>query len=131
MDDKYSRRARSTMEPGRRRWLVFLLLVLPIFGLADAQGGKASVLSQAHGEVSRSFASAARHWNVPLPVVMAVGYVESRWDQRDGAPSADFGYGIMHVVDRSDGTMDRAAQLTGLAPDAIRHFAEANIEAGV
>jgi len=61
---------------------------------------------------------------------MAVGYVESHWDQRDGAPSTDLGYGIMHIVDRPDGTMDRAARLTGLTPDAIRRFPEANIEAG-
>jgi len=61
---------------------------------------------------------------------MAVGYVESRWEQRDGSPSTDFGYGIMHIVDRADGTLSRAAALTGLSADAIRRFPQANIEAG-
>ena len=56
--------------------------------------------------------------------------MESHWEQRDGMPSTDQGYGIMHIVDRADGTMDRAVQLTGLSADAIRRFPEANIEAG-
>src|SRR5437879_2435424 len=49
--------------------------------------------------VAESFAVAARHWGVPVQVLMAVGYVESHWEQRDGSPSLDHGYGIMHLLD--------------------------------
>ena len=55
------------------------------------------------GTVAESFTLAARHWGVPVEVLMAVGYVESRWEQRDGQPSIDKGYGIMHLVDSPDG----------------------------
>ncbi len=84
----------------------------------------------AGGTVQSAFEVASRHWNVPLPVLMSVGWVESHWEQRGGAPSVDYGFGIMHITDRSDGTMDRVVKLTGLAREFIRSFEEANIEAG-
>ncbi len=61
---------------------------------------------------------------------MAVGYVESHWEQRAGSPSLDNGYGIMHLVDGPGGALERAVFMTGLGADAIRHDARANIEAG-
>src|SRR5262245_59078840 len=96
--------------------ILSILLAVGVVSGAGVQYGYAETSGQPDGEVVRSFEVAARHWNVPLPVAMAVGYVESHWDQRDGAPSTDMGYGIMHIVDRLDGTLDRAAKLTGLSP---------------
>src|SRR5438876_11804459 len=60
--------------------------------------------------ITESFAVAARHWGVPVQVLMAVGYVESHWEQRGGEPSLDHGYGIMHLVEATGGTLSRAAQ---------------------
>jgi hypothetical protein len=72
----------------------------------------------------------SRHWNVPVEVLMAVGYVETHWEQRDGEPSLDRGYGVMHLVDGPEGTLERAATLTGLNKEALQKTAYANIEGG-
>jgi hypothetical protein len=107
-----------------------LALLLLCVGGASIGHGHAQGRVVSASDPQRTFASAARRWNVPVQIVMAVGYVESRWEQRDGTPSTDQGYGIMHIVDRPDGTMERATNLTGLTSEAIRRFPEANIEAG-
>ncbi|MFC7099603.1 N-acetylmuramoyl-L-alanine amidase [Nonomuraea rubra] len=45
------------------------------------------------------FAAAAREYGVPESVLLAVGYLESRWDTNGGRPSTAGGYGPMHLVD--------------------------------
>jgi hypothetical protein len=102
---------------------VALLVGLP----AQARQGKST---GGAGTLSNAFQHAADRWNVPVQVLMAIGYVESRWDQRGGEPSLDSGYGIMHITDRPDGTLLRAVELTGLSPAEIRDSAAGNIEAG-
>ncbi|HET9492793.1 MAG TPA: N-acetylmuramoyl-L-alanine amidase, partial [Chloroflexia bacterium] len=82
------------------------------------------------GGLARAFQDAANRWDVPMEILLAVGYVESRWQQRGGEPSLDHGYGIMHVTDRPDGTLQRAVELTGHWPEAIRSDPAANIDAG-
>ncbi|HET6261275.1 MAG TPA: hypothetical protein VFG99_03420, partial [Chloroflexia bacterium] len=44
-----------------------------------------------------AFAAAAARWGVPAELLMAIGYVESHWEQRGGEPSIDGGYGVMHL----------------------------------
>ncbi|MGW3361853.1 N-acetylmuramoyl-L-alanine amidase [Streptosporangium canum] len=46
-----------------------------------------------------AFARAARTYGVPESVLLAVSYLESRWDANDGLPSVSAGYGPMHLVD--------------------------------
>lgn len=77
-----------------------------------------------------AFVTAARQWSVPLPVLMAIGYVETRWDQREGKAALDGGYGIMHLVAGSGGSLERASLLTGLPESALRDEAVANIQGG-
>lgn len=43
--------------------------------------------------------SAARQFGVPERVLLAVAYNESRWEQRDGAPSTTGAYGVMALTD--------------------------------
>ncbi|MEV4808016.1 N-acetylmuramoyl-L-alanine amidase [Nonomuraea sp. NPDC049421] len=45
------------------------------------------------------FAAAAREYGVPESVLLAVSYLESRWDANGGRPSTAGGYGPMHLVD--------------------------------
>jgi N-acetylmuramoyl-L-alanine amidase/S-layer homology domain/Transglycosylase SLT domain len=123
---------RGTPSPRARRVMALLTCALTLLAL-----GSGSTSAQAtenndgigEGSVMQSFQVAARHWDVPLAVLMAVGWVESHWEQRNGDPSLDGGYGIMHIGG-ANGTMERAAKLTGLTPESIRYFEEANIEAG-
>src|SRR6476660_5431665 len=113
--------------------VVLFLLVVPMTGGAGGAVQAAdnpAIAGSGSGPVSQAFSAAARKWNVPQQVLMAVGWVESHWEQRGGAPSTDFGYGIMHITDRPDGTMARAMQLTGLTKDQVRADIGANIEAG-
>lgn len=89
------------------------------------QGELATVSS-----VQKSFSSSALRWQVPVEVLLALGYVESRWEQRHGEPSIDKGYGIMHLVNDAGGSLQRAAVLTGLSEYALKNYVEANIEGG-
>jgi len=46
-----------------------------------------------------AFAEASRAYGVPESVLLAVSYLESRWEGHDGRPSVSAGYGPMHLVD--------------------------------
>ncbi len=94
------------------------------------------------------FARAAQASGVPQDVLLAVGYLSSRWSNNDGAPSTSGGYGVMHLTDfaagrnggaaKGDtdrgpgraGTMRLAADLTSFTPAQLRADHVANICGG-
>nr|WP_242484210.1 peptidoglycan recognition family protein [Streptomyces sp. NE5-10] len=45
------------------------------------------------------FRAAGERHHVPETVLLAVSYLQSRWDDHGGAPSVDAGYGPMHLTD--------------------------------
>ncbi|MQA26716.1 MAG: N-acetylmuramoyl-L-alanine amidase [Micromonosporaceae bacterium] len=47
----------------------------------------------------QAFSDAARAYGVPEAVLLAVSYLESRWDANAGQPSRGAGYGPMHLTD--------------------------------
>lgn len=49
--------------------------------------------------LQRDFAAAAAEYSVPESVLLAVSYLQSRWDGHGGAPSVTGGYGPMHLTD--------------------------------
>jgi len=68
--------------------------------------------AQAVDERQAQFDAAAAEFGVPVSVLMAVSYLESRWDTNAATPSTSGGFGPMHLTD--------AAFLTGdatLLPD--------------
>ncbi|MFI2103655.1 N-acetylmuramoyl-L-alanine amidase [Isoptericola sp. NPDC019693] len=89
-----------------------------------------------------AFAAASDATGVPADLLKAVSYMESRWDQHAGAPSADGGYGLFNLLDHAaeapDGAgkdagpraavseLDRASALTGLPVADLRSDAGAN-----
>ncbi|MFD0664713.1 N-acetylmuramoyl-L-alanine amidase [Thermocatellispora tengchongensis] len=106
-----------------------------------------------------AYAEAARTYGVPEEILLAVSYLQSRWDTHAGRPSTAGGYGPMHLTApvelpprapddlRGDGsvpahapipratttTTDQialAARLTGLSPAALRTDPAANIRGG-
>ena len=95
-----------------------------------------------------AFRAAARAAQVPTTVLLAVSYLESRWDHHGGAYSTAGGYGPMHLTNvapenvegRGDGvrrlpdrtftTAHAAAGHTGLSVRQLTHDAEANICGG-
>jgi hypothetical protein len=58
----------------------------------------------------QQYAAAAHEFGVPESVLLAVSYLESRWDTNGGAPSFSGGYGPMHLTD--------TASLTGAGDGA-------------
>jgi N-acetyl-anhydromuramyl-L-alanine amidase AmpD len=94
------------------------------------------------------FDRAAQVSGVPEDVLLAVGYLSSRWSTNDGAPSTSSGYGVMHLTDfavgrsggaaKADtvrgpdraGTLRLAAGLTSFSPAQLRTDHVANICGG-
>jgi N-acetyl-anhydromuramyl-L-alanine amidase AmpD len=65
------------------------------------------------------FSAAARESGVPVSLLLAVGYNESRWAPHGSEPSADGGYGLMDLAARSF----RAANARGVAAAGQPHQA--------
>lgn len=92
-------------------------------------------------ERQRAFAEAAAEFGVPVEVLLAVSYHESRWEHHGGRPSVAGGHGPMHLTgaDRP-GTGDdgrppaqsarAAARLAGLPVERVLTDDRANIRAG-
>jgi len=95
------------------------------------------------------FTAASRAAGVPKSVLLAVSYLESRWDDHAGSPSTALGYGPMHLTDapadlkadgRGDGvdrlpllstqTLRLASELTGLSTETLKADPGANICGG-
>ncbi|WP_030815226.1 N-acetylmuramoyl-L-alanine amidase [Streptomyces sp. NRRL F-2799] len=86
--------------PGVRRLkrtagtLATAALVLPLLGAAPA-----APTAPPADQLQRAFDSAASEYRVPQSVLLAVSYLQSRWDAHAGAPSVSGGYGPMHLTD--------------------------------
>lgn len=100
----------------------------------------------------QAYSAAAARYGVPADVLLAVSYVESRWDTNAGTPSTGGGYGPMHLTDAAEvttlrkptlrkptslslpswsaQTVDRAAALTGMSKQELRTDPSANIAGG-
>ena len=95
------------------------------------------------------FARAAEVSGVPQQVLLGVSYLQSRWDDHGADPSTSGGYGPMHLTDVAvgkdpkaatkgeassatpdAGTLDRAAELTGIRAEVLRTDEVANICGG-
>ncbi|TLS45183.1 N-acetylmuramoyl-L-alanine amidase [Streptomyces montanus] len=70
-------------------------LLLPLLGAAPSD----STEQPSSGRLQNAFATAAAEYDVPQSVLLAVSYLQSRWDAHDGAPSVTGGYGPMHLTD--------------------------------
>ncbi|MFE6038969.1 peptidoglycan-binding protein [Streptomyces sp. NPDC056452] len=115
--------------PRSWRHTTSLVLSTAVAVLLTGTGGpSAAATPAAHDTVGQSFARAGAEFDVPRDLLVAVGYGESRLDPHDGKPSHANGYGVMHLVSNPRShTLERAAELTGAAPDALRHSTAANI----
>ncbi|MFB7509615.1 N-acetylmuramoyl-L-alanine amidase, partial [Streptomyces broussonetiae] len=90
-----------TSAPGHRQLrraavpLASAALLLPLLGAAPAP----SDTDSAAGRLQQAFATASADYHVPQSVLLAVSYLQSRWDRHGGAPSVTGGYGPMHLTD--------------------------------
>jgi soluble lytic murein transglycosylase-like protein len=125
------------------------LAAVQFTALADTEAGGADAARQ------QDFVAAATEYHVPLNVLLAVAYQESRWDAHGALPSTDGGFGPMHLTDvtpemmaggdagaagRGDlkplaaspalHTLQAAAKLTRLSEASLRKDPAANIRGG-
>ncbi|MFH8839153.1 N-acetylmuramoyl-L-alanine amidase [Streptomyces sp. NPDC017868] len=70
-------------------------LLLPLLSAAPPAGAEVPEAGVLQGQ----FARAAERQGVPESVLLAVSYLQSRWDTHGGAPSVTGGYGPMHLTD--------------------------------
>ncbi|MFF7440608.1 N-acetylmuramoyl-L-alanine amidase [Streptomyces sp. NPDC008122] len=70
-------------------------LLLPLLSAAPPAGAETPEAGVLQGQ----FARAAERQGVPESVLLAVSYLQSRWDTHGGAPSVTGGYGPMHLTD--------------------------------
>ncbi|MBM9510522.1 N-acetylmuramoyl-L-alanine amidase [Actinacidiphila acididurans] len=83
--------------------------LLPVLGTAHA----AEPAAPQAGPLQQAFADAAAHYQVPRSVLLAVSYMESRWDTHQGLPSVTGGYGPMHLTDARTALADFPQQAMG------------------
>jgi N-acetyl-anhydromuramyl-L-alanine amidase AmpD len=73
-------------------------LASPVTPSAKHQAGPGGVTGGPPGGLMAEFTAAAKQFRVPLSLLLAVGYNESRWEWHGSSPSADGGYGIMDLT---------------------------------
>lgn len=107
--------------------LVLLLLAC----LSTALPSVNSQAQTAAHSLNQAFAAAAQEFGVPRDVLVAIAYAETRFDDHNGEPSIDNGYGLMHLVDNpTTQTLSRAARLLQLPPATLISDMTANIRGG-
>jgi N-acetyl-anhydromuramyl-L-alanine amidase AmpD len=111
-----------------------ILLIGMLAALVIAEGSPQTVAaatpapSPAAGTVASAFRAAATESGVPEEVLLAVGYVNTRWRMET---SEDGGVGIMHLLHSpGNDTLARAASLTGAAEAALGQDMTTNIRGG-
>src|SRR5207302_3270524 len=80
----------------------------------------------ANGSYEAAMQSASQSRQVPLPLIEAIAYVNSRWEWIP-TPARDGGVGPMHVMPKQ---MAQAAQLSGHTESQIANDLNANLDAG-
>ncbi|NUT05672.1 MAG: N-acetylmuramoyl-L-alanine amidase [Hamadaea sp.] len=87
------------MQPPQRRFRLLAslsALTLVASGLAATPGAAAETTASTRQQV---YTDAAAEYGVPADILLAVSYLESRWDVNGGLPSTSAGFGPMHLTD--------------------------------
>ena len=117
-----------------RRGLGFLVLLLFLFSLVGTSFAASEEFERGNrldGPMGQAFRKAAEAYGVPVELLVALAYAETRLDDHDGVPSVAGGYGVMHLVSNPEvTTLEKAAGLTGLDPGQLKTDTAANIMGG-
>jgi len=96
-----------TPRPSARRPIALAAALATVIALAPLTAASANDTETApHSLRQQAFTEAAAEYGVPQPVLLAVSYLESRWDANAGEPSRSAGYGPMHLTDIDSVTAD-------------------------
>src|SRR5918995_1551039 len=108
-----------------------------LLGTASSSGGR--VLAQTRSSLAAEFGAAAREYGAPRELLLAIGYVNTRWEMppprvgtyREGDIHGRGAYGIMQLVQNPwENTLGEAARLTGLSEERLKNDRAANIRGG-
>jgi len=113
-----------------RAGLPALLLIILCFQFG---AGKENVVYAAAPApaINTAFTQAAQQYGVPVELLKAIAYMESRLSMHNGTPSIDGGYGLMHLVkNRRADTLDQAAKDLGVSAQRLQSDAATNILGG-
>ncbi|MGB8956650.1 MAG: N-acetylmuramoyl-L-alanine amidase [Tumebacillaceae bacterium] len=79
-----------------------------------------------------AFAAATKEFGVPVEVLMAVSYNQTRWQSHGGEPSKNNGFGVMHLVDNNmqKKTLVEAAKALGVSKQDLQKDSTLNIRGG-
>lgn len=97
--------------------------------------GSGSALAQSNDQISTDVNSASTEYNVPAELLLAIGYVNTRWETppvEAGAYEPDDihgsgGYGPMHLSENPQkNTLARASELTGIPQEDLKTDRAAN-----
>lgn len=95
--------------------------------------------AQAESSLMREFKEAAAEFGVPVGLLIAMGYVNTRWEMpppeaseyEEGSLHGWGGYGIMALVKNpSSDTLGEASRLTGIPEQRLKTDRRANIRGG-
>ena len=112
-------------------------------GLAGAAlltaGGLDSALAQSRTTLMEEFEGAAKEYQVPMELLLAMGYVNTRWEMpppeanryEPGDLHGWGSYGIMQLVQNpSSNTLGEASKLTGITEEKLKTDRRSNILGG-
>lgn len=98
-----------------------------------------SVMAQPDSSLKAEFEAAAEEFNVPVELLVAMGWVNTRWEMppprvgeyEDGEVHGMGLYGIMALVQNpSSDTLGEASELTGIPEDELKRDRASNIRGG-
>jgi hypothetical protein len=101
--------------------------------------GSGSTIAQVDSDLSSEFEAAAQEFNVPVEILIAMGWVNTRWEMpspkvneyEEGNLHGMGLYGIMALVQNpSSDTLGEASKLTGISEDMLKSNRAANIRGG-
>ncbi|MGB3681074.1 MAG: hypothetical protein WA990_01170 [Rubrobacteraceae bacterium] len=108
-------------------------------GVALVGGTAGRAVAQPDSSLMREFKDAAKEFGVPVGLLIAMGYVNTRWEMpppdaseyEEGSTSGWGGYGIMALVKNpSTDTLGEASKLTGIPEEELKTDRRSNIRGG-
>lgn len=82
-------------------------------------------------ELNQAFEQAAQEFDVPRDLLVVIAYAETHFDDHNGQPSIDNGYGLMHLVENNETqTLSLAARLLKTSPEVLKTDMVQNIRGG-
>lgn len=111
------------------RLVIFGTLIILLFSAAFPI--RSTAQSSASSSLSGAFNRAAEERDVPRDLLVAIAYAETHFDDHDGQPSIDNGYGLMHLVENPRAqTLPLAARLLRMPVERLKTDTQQNIRGG-